>query len=421
MNREALVECQELSPLQKQQVLDTLRLVLQSPQFSKSKRYPALLQYIVRHTLSGEYDALRERALAAEVFDRPAGYDSSTDSTVRTIAGEVRKRITAYFSEHTETPVRIDLPLGSYVAEFRFVVQPGHETVHPLAQEQPAAMFVEGATDVAPLQPATLPLIKPKALLGGSVLAVVLVALAGVFLWKHSHDPIKQSFWWPVLHTGVPAVVVVGGGPDPGDTEGTPNVAGGDAPIRENYRNTFGNTVAVAAVCDAFRGLGRDCHITPAQSSDDFQNSSLVLIGAFDNVLTNRFLSPLRYQFQSTPSDASGGAGELRAVRIVDTGDPTGNGAWRRPGSSTVKTSTDYALLARFHSDLNDGEVAVIAGLTAEGTASAAEFASSLDRIRETTARAPKNWGGLNFEAILQIDMIDGEPGHIQVIATQFW
>jgi hypothetical protein len=48
-----------------------LQEVLASPHFCNSKRYPALLQYIVEKTLAGESDLLKERTLGVEVFERP--------------------------------------------------------------------------------------------------------------------------------------------------------------------------------------------------------------------------------------------------------------------------------------------------------------------------------------------------------------
>ena len=77
-----------------------LHEVLASPHFSNSKRYPALLQYIVENTLAGKSELLKERTLGVEVFDRPPTYDTNADTVVRYTAGEVRKRLLLYYSEH---------------------------------------------------------------------------------------------------------------------------------------------------------------------------------------------------------------------------------------------------------------------------------------------------------------------------------
>src|ERR1700722_12751633 len=100
-------------------VLRELQTVLASPHFAASKRYPALLKYIVENTLAGKSDLLKERTLGVEVFDRPATYDTNADTVVRYTAGEVRKRLLLFYSENGKgSDIRIYLPAGSYVPEF---------------------------------------------------------------------------------------------------------------------------------------------------------------------------------------------------------------------------------------------------------------------------------------------------------------
>ena len=84
-------------------ILRELEAVLASPHFCNSKRYPTLLQYIVENTLAGKLDLLKERTLGVEVFDRPPTYDTNTDTVVRYTAGEVRKRLLLYYSEHASS------------------------------------------------------------------------------------------------------------------------------------------------------------------------------------------------------------------------------------------------------------------------------------------------------------------------------
>src|SRR5580704_2580654 len=108
-------------------ILRELEVVLASPHFCNSKRYPTLLQYIVDNTLAGKLEQLKERTLGVEVFERQPTYDTNTDTVVRYTAGEVRKRLLLYYSEHSSTSgIRISLPAGSYVAEFLH----GHESHH---------------------------------------------------------------------------------------------------------------------------------------------------------------------------------------------------------------------------------------------------------------------------------------------------
>src|SRR5665213_362195 len=100
-------------------VLRELQDILASPHFCNSKRYPALLRYIVEKTLAGDADHLKERTLGIEVFERQSSYDTNADTVVRYTAGEVRKRLSLYYHELDRKPlVQIALPAGSYVPEF---------------------------------------------------------------------------------------------------------------------------------------------------------------------------------------------------------------------------------------------------------------------------------------------------------------
>src|SRR5690348_18325091 len=76
-----------------------LARVLESAPFRTSKRYPALLSYVVEKTLQGNIESLKERTLGIEVFRREPEYDTNADPVVRIAAGEVRKRLAQYRSE----------------------------------------------------------------------------------------------------------------------------------------------------------------------------------------------------------------------------------------------------------------------------------------------------------------------------------
>src|SRR5580704_10728937 len=100
-----------------------LDAILSSYHFRGSKRYPALLKYVVSAALDGRSGDLKERTLGIEVFDRDPDYDTSADTVVRFTAGEVRKRIAQYYHENgNSSRVHIEIPRGSYAPEF--ILQP---------------------------------------------------------------------------------------------------------------------------------------------------------------------------------------------------------------------------------------------------------------------------------------------------------
>src|SRR3954452_21312387 len=95
-------------------VLAQLGNILQSAVFRNSKRYAAVLRYIVEQTLSGNADQLKERTIGVDVFGRMPDYDTSSDHVVRSAMAEVRKRLAQYYADaETGGDVRIELQPGS--------------------------------------------------------------------------------------------------------------------------------------------------------------------------------------------------------------------------------------------------------------------------------------------------------------------
>jgi hypothetical protein len=414
---EFTVGIHDLSTEHQQMVRETLLSILESPHFHKSKRYPALLQYVVHHTLDGNFHLLKERVIGAEVFGRPADYDNGNDAVVRSAAGEVRRRLAAYFSEHPEEQVRIDLPAGSYVAEFHFHSQPAkgespeetQTTTGPVQSYTPPAELHSKSKD---LGPGTL-----TARLGLALAAVLLVMVAGAAAWHYIHNRGTGEFWWPVLRDDVPALIVVGGGTDPVLT-GKPAAGTNGLDSKPLELN---NAIVTAQICSIFRDYKHDCKITPAQSASlaDLHGKSVVLIGAFDNSWTHRLLAPLRYQFDL---DMSAPAGSPRTRMIVDHDHPNNSSLWKvGPSGPSPELGSEYAIVGRFHSDITDSMVVVAAGLGPAGTRSAGEFICSPQMLHEVLSLAPKDLKGVDFEAVLQIEVIQGNAGHVKVVATQFW
>src|SRR5215472_545265 len=110
------------SQLTEDQIREELNRVLSGHEFRASKRSQDFLRFVTEHTLQGRADMLKERTIGIEVFGRSASYEPSDDATVRVKAGEIRKRLGIYYSgEGARNPVRIELPSGAYVPEFRAV------------------------------------------------------------------------------------------------------------------------------------------------------------------------------------------------------------------------------------------------------------------------------------------------------------
>jgi TolB-like protein/Flp pilus assembly protein TadD len=98
-----------------------LEEIVASSAFVGSKRSQDFLQLIVEHALAGRFDSLRERMIGAEMFGRPIAYDTANDAVVRVKATEVRRKLAQFYREAVlPSPVRIELPTGSYVPKFHW-------------------------------------------------------------------------------------------------------------------------------------------------------------------------------------------------------------------------------------------------------------------------------------------------------------
>jgi hypothetical protein len=81
----------------------------------------------------------------------------------------------------------------------------------------------------------------------------------------------------------------------------------------------------------------------------------------------------------------------------------------------------DYAIIARFHANMTDREVMVIAGLGSGGTERASKFVSSTAYMTQLARHAPRNWRSMNMEAVVETEVIGGRAGHPQIIAAELW
>lgn len=100
-----------------EQIELALARIEQSAAFRSSPRHRALLRHLVMRALEDEHAALKESVIAVEVFGRPAAsFDPKLDTIVRVEARRLRARLSTYYrTDGRDTPIRIELPVGSYV------------------------------------------------------------------------------------------------------------------------------------------------------------------------------------------------------------------------------------------------------------------------------------------------------------------
>ncbi len=93
-----------------------LARLLASSQFSGAGRLSAFLKFVVRKTVGGHSDEIKEYTIGTEVFGRPESFDPRLDTIVRVQASNLRRRLVDYYAMGgASDPVVIELPRGSYV------------------------------------------------------------------------------------------------------------------------------------------------------------------------------------------------------------------------------------------------------------------------------------------------------------------
>jgi hypothetical protein len=396
---------------EREQVRAQLGRILASPAFQNSKRYAAVLKYVVEQTLEGEGERLKERTIGIEVFNRAPDYDTATDHAVRSAATEVRKRLGQYYALN-RGELGIEIQPGAYIARFRW----DEEEAAP--QPQPAANQPETAQPAAHLAAPRLRLHwlwLMAASAAGIALAVLVMAVSHR---KRGDDPLT-SFWKPVISSPAPVLLCIG------------NVAGGQATNADSsglspdltlgqYHNSPATTVdeqdafALARYSALLQAYGHAFRF--ASQSDatftDLQNGPTVLVGLLNNNWTERLMPKLRFTVERPTANK---------VVIVDRNNPS-NQDWSVDYSTPyLKLTRDYALVLRMADPKTEQPVVMDAGITVFGTSAAAMFLTSRSEMKKLAALAPPGWEKKNMEIVMATDVIQGRSGPATILAAQFW
>ena len=412
-------------------VLLELQEILASPHFCNSKRYPALLQYIVEKTLAGESESLKERTLGVEVFDRPASYDTNADTVVRYTAGEVRKRLSLYYHELKQKPaIQISLPAGSYVPEFlhsqdegegRFAAHSSdtwvpHESSDPARHLESASPWPSSDPTVHALQE-TL----SGSLVAGVephssrpvwwVLAITVVLLAaGGWRYRTAHPKTPlDNFWTPVLQSQSTLTLCIGGSVF--SQTHTSGVATATKDVDYPFVSIQSASAAaqIAALLERTSGATTQLRASATTPLTELREHPVILLGGYNNQWTLRLLQPLRFHFAPVTD------GEW----VVDSANPRMH--WERDASLPYSSADDYAIVARFQDPTTDNWVVALAGVGRNGTEAAAQFATSPHYMQLLRDKAGTDFANRNVEAVLKVSVIDGKTGAPSILAAYVW
>jgi hypothetical protein len=384
--------------------------ILASYHFRGSKRYPAMLKYVVGAALEGHADDLKERTLGVEVFGRYPDYDTSADPVVRFIASEVRKRIAQYYHENGNgSSLQIELPLGSYVPEF--IPRPPVPSGNGLgtASSPPEPVSDHSARKLRSLQiaPATF----------GALGALILCAVVFAALWYHKSPDENSSavnkLWRPLLTSRGQVLFVVGPVLQEALMARAENTGAIDNGTGRYDHVSVLSAVALTHLAGVLQKSGRSYEVKESTETSlaDMRSRPVVLIGAVNNTWTMHMVNPLRFRFLF----------DGRKAEIEDTGGHH-NPPWSFDVTdSSQSVTTDYALVARFHDPTTEGPMLVIAGLGPNGTEVASEFASDPQYIGRIAEKMPVGWENKNVELVLKMDVIGSKAGPPELVSSTVW
>jgi hypothetical protein len=398
-------------------VVDQLERILASPLFTQSKRYAPFLRHVVEKTLDGQEDNLKERVLGSELFGRPPDYDSNNDPVVRVTAGEVRRRIAQYYGDLMHrNELRIDLPVGTYVAHFH----PG-----PPANEEhrsiPESSLLQAEQASSPLPIVQIPALQAASPVRSpgkrlmSVIVVLAVLASAGLAWKFGRrgaSPL-DFVWGNLASTQSPSLIVVG---EPSPLYPALNTSV-EPSAREHLRNNHISLSDLQALLRIVRLLDHDKVLFRVQSAGvttlaDLRQSPTVLLGGLDNPWTMRAEQNLRFGLQT---DGKG------LDWISDSHDP-GARKWavdfNRPYSMVT---TDYAIIAFLRDPGTQQPTLIIAGMGENGTKAASEFITDNQQLNGALGKWLQKPGGGNFEVVVTTEVVDGSSGAPVILAKEVW
>jgi hypothetical protein len=403
-------------------VRDHLQAIIESPAFKGSRRGQAFLQYIVDKALHGEIEALKERVLGVELFGRPSSYDTSEDAIVRVTASDLRRRLHQFYADtDSDASVRIELPSGSYIPEFRSIEQ---RTV-PTGIASPPS--------------------RPKPVRGAMIFAVVFaailsIALVGLF-WKDrfggpQYLPSKFQPWATLLHAGRNTRIIFCD-PDislvqhllgfrmtlsdyanrrywPAGIRLTPDTQKTLTALRGTKVAFVDSTIALnISSLAATTGNVVKTHTARALQLLDFKtDDNFILLGSpRSNPWLALFSDKLDFQFEFDVA--------TNQEIVVNRRPLKGELSRYLPTAQGGDTGQAYGVVAFVANPGQRGNVLLLAGTNAEATEAAGNLATNIELLTRTLQEHGIDPAGApqHFELLLRVSTMAGTPNAFDVIA----
>ena len=408
-------------------VLQELDRILSSRHFKCADRCKQFLHYVVLNRLEDQTDRLKERTIGTEVFQRPPGYSTGDDPVVRVQAGEVRRRLDQYYQEMPQlSPVRIELPVGSYSPVFHWVSPEAKETLGNTASQG----LLLRARGTRRLKGIFFAVAAVLAGFGGAILIHSTLRTA-------NSEHLLESFWGPALASHQPILIYLANASDhpaeeisPPSSQASSGVsqdgvkairtslpiapnaspAGNDASVSPEIVPAADASVAIA-LSGLFGKLNKPAQLRIGATGTfvDLRDFPAAVIGGFNNKWTMQLMSNLHFAFL-----------QIHEQYMIREQAPNGK-VWTTQLGSHGETVEDFAIVARLIDSKTGQFTVTIAGIGPRGTEAAGEFVSSPRFLEEGLAGAPAGWQDHDLEVLLQTTVTDSIAGPPHVIGIFTW
>ena len=408
----------------RQGVLQELDNILSSRNFRSADRCKQFLRYVVLSKLDGQTERLKERTIGTEMFRRSPGYATGEDPVVRVQAGEVRRRLVQYYQEAPQpSPVRIELPVGSYSPVFHWDASPGSPKAAPRE--------FSALRSMRQLKPISFVAIAILAVLG------VTAVLHSLFQEADSKTALTE-FWGPAITSHQPILICLANASNsPSGEDSQPSssqaqsispqtgVQAIDAslaliPDEDSANNQSAVSPEIVPAADAsvavalsalFGKLNKttQLRIGATATYEDISDFPTAVIGGFNNRWTMQLVSNLHYAFLQTN-------GQYMIREQVP-----GGRTWTTRLGPRGETVEDFAIVSRLIDSKTGQFTVTVAGIGPRGTEAAGEFVSSSRELKRGLSLAPAGWQNRNLEVLLETSVTDSVAGPPRVIGIFAW
>lgn len=408
--------------------------ILQTGPFQKSAHLSPLLLYLAERSIGGDHEALTERHIGTAVFGKPAGYSPAEDSTVRVHVRQLRLRLHEYYAcEGHDEKLIIEIPKGSYVLEFRSVL----EEIHPLEEIQRIpgpAVRVHAPEEKA----------RRMGFQRWSLVALAIAVAACALGWYRDASALnRQQPPWPlssVIDSNQLTTVVTSDSRSmlrllgtneislaeylqPGfldsliPAHASPGVTRLTSYISESQLTSYADLSDTTTIV---RLAGLEAHQIVVSSARDLNDRGLehgnyiFLGGPTSNPWVQLFENKLNFQ---VVEDGIGGT-----MHFLNRHPRPGEQPEYQGLEHTGSAGDDYATISLLPTSSGNGNVLILQGLRQEGTEALGELLSDpTDRanLRRAVGADRNSGGSPYFEALIRVHAVDGAPVSISIVATR--